>query len=188
MYDFISLYVYTTITTCILGRTYFVERQHMINDQWLLLKPEFLWLLICTTICMSILVVAIKKLLKKKKEKVSYRFIEKTIGKPQAKKTHPWSSLIERLSRRKKPGNKARQCCFQSSTVSVRVFFLYFVSIFWPKTSLNIPSLHNVFNTQKVKTTCVVFLETFVNFFTGLQGLSVWKGIGIMEIYSTTSA
>lgn len=36
---------------------------------------------------MSIVVVVIRKLLKKKK--VSYRFIETTLGKLQAKRTHP---------------------------------------------------------------------------------------------------
>ena len=40
------IYIYILyITTCFLGRTYFVE-QNAINDQWLLPKPELLWLLI----------------------------------------------------------------------------------------------------------------------------------------------
>lgn len=48
--------------------------------------------------------------------------------------------------------------------------FSLFCLNFSPKTSLNIPSLHNVSNTQEVKTTCVVSLETLVNFLQACRG------------------
>lgn len=49
-------------------------------------------------------------------------------------------------------------------------FFSLFRLNFSPKTSLTIPSLHNVSNTQEVKTTCVVSLETLVNFLQACRG------------------
>ena len=62
--------------------------------------------------------------------------------------------------------------------------FLFLVNVS-PKTSLNIPSLRRMLFLI-LKTTCVVFLETFVNF-GRLTGAFTLEGI-IMEICTTTSA
>ena len=54
------------------------------------------------------------------------------------------------------PVLRANYVCSENSCFSL------FLLNFSPKTTLNIPSLHNVSNTQEVKTTCVVSLETLV--------------------------
>ena len=66
----------------------------------------------------------------------------------------------------------------------VDVCFSLFHLNFSPKISLNIPSLHRTLSLI-LKTTCVVFLETFANFYR-LTGAFSLKEI-IMEIYTTTS-
>ena len=63
--------------------------------------------------------------------------------------------------------------------------FLIFRLNVSPKTSLNISSLHRMLSLI-LKTTCVVFLEKFVNL-CRLTGAFAVEGI-IMEIYTTTRA